>query len=188
MPRIPLTKQPRAFLDTETTGLNPMQHEIIEIAIVLEHQDGRVEEWCSKIKPVRLDRAEPKALEINGYAAHPELWENAPTFEEVLVTVLAKLDNAMLVGHNVSFDHSFVQEAIYRAGSKVRMGYHKVDTVGLAYAHLVPLGLESLSLDAIRTFLGWSKDGAHTALVDARDCRRLYHHILSRVQTQTPPA
>lgn len=47
----------------------------------------------------------------------------------------------------------------------------------LAYEHLVPKGLGSLSLDRIRGFLGWSHDGAHTAMVDTRDCRRLFHEL-----------
>lgn len=190
MARTPLKDRPRAYIDTETTGLDPRLHEVIEVAVILERPDGSLEEWCTKVKPTRLETADAYALRVNGYEAHPELWADAPTFPEIVNLLAAKLNDAILVGHNVGFDLDFLQEGIIRAGSKVKLPYHKVDTVTLAYTDLVPHGLTALSLDTIREFLGWSKDGAHTALVDARDCRRLFRKITGRdeVQASTPPA
>jgi DNA polymerase-3 subunit epsilon len=174
----PLNERPLAFIDTETTGLVAAVHEIIEVAIIREMPDGTLEEWAVKVKPQNLEVAEPIALRINGYNDHPELWADAPTFDEIAPIVAAKLEGCILVGHNVSFDLAFLNDALKRAGSKAKLPYHKIDTVTLAFEHLVPKGLTSLSLDNIRKFLGWSKDGAHTALVDARDCRTLYRHCL----------
>ena len=83
------------------------------------------------------------------------------------------LKDTVCYGHNVKFDTAFIQEMIFRTGSKFRMDYHSLDTVTLAHEHLVPSGLERLSLDSIRDFLGWQKDGGHAALFDALDARRL---------------
>jgi DNA polymerase-3 subunit epsilon len=175
MPRTPLNQRPLAFIDTETTGLDPVRNEVIEVAILREWPDGRTDEWCSKIKPVNIETAHPKALEVNGYT--PEAWEDAPTFETLAAELCERLDDCVLVGHNVSFDHAFLQEGLKKVGNTTRLPYHKIDTVTLVFEHLVPKGCTSMSLDRVREFLGWSKDGAHTALVDARDCRRLYKEL-----------
>ena len=56
------------FVDVETTGLDVFSgQEIIDIGIITEFADGRVERWESFIKPERLDLAHEKALKVNGY-------------------------------------------------------------------------------------------------------------------------
>lgn len=180
MPRTPLRDRNLAFVDCETTGLDPRTQEVIEVAVILEKPNGTIEEWCTKVRPGRLETADAYALKVNGYEAHPELWTSAPTFAEIVPELIRRLDDTILVGHNVGFDLDFLQEGLIRAGSKMKLPYHKVDTVTLAYVNLVPKGLTSLSLDSIREFLGWPKDGAHTALVDARDCRRLFREVTGR--------
>ena len=171
----PLSQRPLAFIDTETTGLDASVHEVIEVAVVKEHPDGRVEKWQSLIRPKDLEAAHPRALAMNGYNDAPERWDNAPYIEHVAGEIAERLKGCVIVGHNVGFDMDFLQSNFDREGLKFRLPYHKVDTVTLAYEHLVPTGLESLSLDKIRAFLKWDTEGAHTALKDAEDARRLYH-------------
>lgn len=180
MPPLPLRDRPLAFIDTETTGLQALAHEVIDIAIIREWPDGRLDEWSTKVWPTSIEVAEPIALQVNGYT--PEAWADAPTFAEVQHEVVGRLQDCILVGHNVSFDLDFLTDALRRCGNRAKLPYHKIDTVTLAYEHLVPRGLTSLSLDSIRKFYGWSKDGAHTALVDARDARRVYRELV-----RTPP-
>ena len=192
---IPVGQRPLAYIDTETTGLLADKHEIVSIAIVFDTDVARAHGiqgltfpdgedygyFYTLIKPQHLEVAEPKALEINGYAAHPELWDDAPIFDAVAGQVVRLLNGAIPIGHNIKFDTGFVQEAIQRAGIKARIDYHAVDTCTLAWATLVPDGLERLSLDSIRDFLGWDKEGAHTALQDALDARRLYKLTVDRI-------
>ena len=171
----PLSQRPLAFIDTETTGLDASVHEVIEVAIIKEHPDGRVYRWETLIRPKSIEAAHPRALEVNGYADAPERWDTAPYFEDVAEEIAQRLRGCVLVGHNVGFDLGFLQADLQKAGLKLGLPYHKVDTVTLAHEHLVPCGLESLSLDKIRKFLQWDSEGAHTAMKDAEDARRLYH-------------
>jgi len=180
VPFPPLKDRPLAFVDVETTGLDPVEHEILEIAIIRESPGGELSEWATKVKPVRLETAQPRALEINGFAKHPELWDDAPTFADIADQVADRLDGCVIVGHNVSFDHGFIKAALQRVGSKARLPYHKIDTVTLVFEHLVPRGCGSLSLDRVREFLGWSLEDAHTALKDTHDCRRLWYELTGR--------
>lgn len=175
----------RLWVDTETTGLIPRKHEIIEIAIltetVLPGGGGTItESWSTKIRPARIEEAEPKALEVNGYRA--EEWAGAPTFDEVAADIAKRLASSTVIcGHNVSFDIGFIEGAFDRLGQKVRMPYHKVDTVTLGYVvwNADPENPgPGLSLDKLRRLLGISLSGSHTALKDAEDARIVYYEAL----------
>jgi len=186
-----LSDRPLVFVDVETTGLDPNKHEVIEIAVVfdgsvfesdalwaahLRYIEPNLAVWHTRIRPVRIQDADPRALEVNRY--QPQDWADAPTAAEVIRVVESLLTkagaNPVIAGHNVSFDRSFLDAMLQEAGSSLRVSYHVVDTVTLCYAHLVPMGLESLSLDAVRRFLGIPTEGSHAALKDALDARTVY--------------
>ena len=183
---IPVGQRPLAFIDTETTGLDARVHEVIDVAVVF---DADVAErlripylirpvnqnyayYSTRIKPEHLERAEPRALEINGYTTAE--WVGAASVIEAVKVLQVILKDVVCCGHNVGFDTDFIQQTIRSTGSTFRMDYHKIDTIALVYEHLVPVGLERMSLDAVRDFLGWPKEGGHRALRDALDARRLY--------------
>lgn len=190
-----LSERPLAFIDTETTGLDPSKHEVIDVAVVfdddvfrrvgapwamqLRREEPDVAVWHTRIRPERIEDAEPKALEVNGYRA--DLWADAPTAAEVAHTIANLLTRAgadpVIVGHNVSFDRDFLNALLRRSGSKAQVSYHAVDTVALCYEHLVPCGLESLSLDNVRRFMGIPTAGGHAALKDALDAREVYRRL-----------
>lgn len=182
MTSIPLTEKPLAFIDCETTGLDPVAHEIIEIAIIKEWPDGRIHEWHTKVRPQVLRAAEPIALRVNGFADDPDQWDGAPEFADVAPLIAARLDGCLIIGHNVAFDLGFLKEALKKAGSKARIPHRKLDTYTLAYEHLAHKGLNSLSLDSVCTFLGISNEGNHTALVDARRCREVWHTLTAKAE------
>lgn len=168
------------FLDTETTGLDPQKAEVIEVAVIRREADGTESRFHTLIKPERIEDAHPKALEVNGYADDPSRWDDAPTMVEVGDQIADMTKNSVICGHNIGFDEAMISANFKRAGVKRRIPYHKIDTVTLAWEHLVPLGLERMSMDRIREFLGWSKEGAHTAMKDAEDAQSLYD-LLCRI-------
>jgi len=167
--------KPLAFVDVETTGLDPNVAEIIEIAVIRENTDGTIQKLHYLIKPQSLNLADPHALEINGFAADPKRWDSAPLLSDVGDSIVDILIGCILVGHNVSFDEAMIKANLTRAGIDIsRVPYHKIDTVTLVLEWLFPLGLRSASLDRVREFLRWSKEGAHTAEKDVEDTRRLF--------------
>lgn len=175
MPRLPIGERPLAFIDTETTGLDPSIHEIIEFAIIREDTEGFVEEWSTQIRPTHIETADPEALRINGY--NTEAWAHAPTFDLAAEFISRMLDGCVLVGHNIAFDALFLTEEFKRTDIEFWRPKHKIDTVTLVYEHLIPCGLQGIALDKVRAFLGLSLTGSHTALQDARDCRLIYHKL-----------
>jgi len=172
----------RLYVDTETTGLDPLTHEIIEIAMVLEEvpEDplaiGKiVDQWETKIRPLRIEDASPMALQVNGYT--PEAWEGAPTFAEVSQKIAQWIRRAAcIVGHNPKFDTAFLQAEFDRIGIEPGIPYHTIDTVGLAYvAWKWTGGGPALKLDRIRDFLGIEVAPSHSAMKDVMDCRRVLY-------------
>lgn len=162
-------------MDTETTGLIPGTHEVIEIAITkVSPVTGVREVFHTLVRPEHIENAEEKALACNGYAKDPENWKFAPTIKEVAPNLLVFLEGAVIVGHNVTYDVAMINGVLLNAGIFEKIPHHKIDTVTLCFEHLVPMGLSSLRMDAVRDFLGWSKVGAHRAMKDVEDLERLY--------------
>lgn len=171
----PLREQPLAFLDIETTGLDSTHHEIIEVSIRSVEGHRHHASWTSRVAPKHIERASPKALEINGY--NQADWEGAPTIKEVVPLIRERLRGHVLCGHNIKFDVGFIRQA-YNEHSDRGMGFHHtIDTVTLAYVHLVPLGLDSLSLHNVCAFLGISNEGEHTAAADVDRCYKVYQKL-----------
>ncbi|MBP6912721.1 MAG: hypothetical protein KBB86_02185 [Candidatus Pacebacteria bacterium] len=85
-----MKKHRLAFIDVETTGLNPDKHELIQIGIVLADQTWEgdkvtlkhVDEIELKIKPERISDADPQALRVNGYT--PAEWIFAYSLPEAM--------------------------------------------------------------------------------------------------------
>ncbi|MDP3958041.1 MAG: 3'-5' exonuclease [bacterium] len=175
-----------AFIDTETTGLNPEWHELIEIGGVLARQIPRkgkgpelevVEEFEMKVKPVHVETADPIALEIVGYDEAD--WTSAVDLKQALIVLAEKTEGCIMVGHNVAFDHSFIEKAYEENGMKNTMHYHKLDTISLAYAKLYDkMEIEKFSLRSLCEYFGIENKRAHTALSDARATFELYKKLL----------
>jgi len=159
------------FVDTETTGLRPEYHEIIEIYIIKEDPKGKViGEWHYRVMPEYLDRAEPKALEMNKFTV--KKWKDARPFTSIAEEVKDIVQGCIWIGHNPQFDYDFLQDALFRAGIPgIRCSL--IDTKVLAHEHLLELG--STSFDNIRSYLGWKTDEAHTAKFDTVQLRKFYY-------------
>jgi DNA polymerase-3 subunit epsilon len=169
-----------AFVDVETTGLDPDVHEIIQVAILVESQTTNqvVMGFETKVKPQNLEVADPKALELNGYQNHPEWWDSAPVMNEELAAVIASyLKNAIMVGQNVGFDKGFLQKALKKYDMWDWIGHHTVDTASMAIEHLGPLGVSSVSLKNTCKVLGIPNENEHDAMADVRRCRAVYHKL-----------
>jgi len=176
--RTPTARKPLAFVDTEFTGFDLELHEVIEVAIIRVDYDGTITMWETRIKPQQIENADQEAIEINGYKANPELWDDAPLFEVVAPKILDLLAGAIIVGHNPKMDQAFLQAGLTRRQFEGKIPYHTIDTVTLAYEHLVPCGLDGLSLSRIREFLGIDKTGQHTAMKDAEDAMYVYKTLV----------
>jgi DNA polymerase-3 subunit epsilon len=155
-----------AFVDTETTGTDHDLHEIIELAVLVTDLQLRPIEpaFTVRITPEYIERAEPKALECNGYK--PEGWDGT-THELAFAAAAPLMENAMLAGHNVQFDIRFLQASFKRANIPFpKVDYRHLDTMSLAFPLLAEGRTTALNLSAICDELGIPRPEPHHALDD----------------------
>ena len=152
------------YLDTETTGLDPHQHQVWEIAWAVE--GGPV-----NVIQVRhsLSNADPVALKMNGYL---DRWvcEEASVSEQRLRD---RLRGATLVCSNPSFDEAFLRERWREAP----WHHRKIDIATYA---MPALGLDRpAGLAAIAERLG-VRAPDHTAKGDVLTLRACYIELAAR--------
>ena len=155
-----LLQYPIAIVDLETTGLKPLQDRVIEVGICLLDEGRLVEEWSSLVNPgVPIS---PFIQQHTGISN--AMVRQAPSFEEILEEVLARVDGRVLVAHNAPFDYGFLRHEFHRCGITFSAG--TLCTVRLSRA-LCPREKRH-GLDALIQRFGLSCAARHRALDDAR--------------------
>lgn len=188
-----------AFLDCETTGLEPTRHEIWELAFIIrsdEASDGETHEYQL---PVDLTAADPNGLRVGRfyerrdrivgergegsvgslclYRSHTGDWISTSE-AHIAHEVAVSLDGAHLVGAVPSFDASFLTPWLRRHGHAACWHYHLVDVEVLAAAHVgaqPPWNSVELSR---RVGVDPDEFDRHTALGDAKWAEALYDAVL----------
>ena len=118
-----------AFVDLETTGLDPSRHDIIEIGIV--RVDARtlevLDEYEALVAPERSERR--SSTRWRSTASRRRRREHALPLREALLEVAPLLEGALVAGHNVGFDWAFLEAGFRRAGLALpNVDYHRLDT------------------------------------------------------------
>lgn len=171
--------RPLAFLDIETTGLDPTRDEIIEVAAMrVDPISLSVEAWFhTKIAPSPDVLVDPRAAELNGFRA--EDWPDAPKLENVLPLLARFLEGCLIVGHNPAFDWAFLSAAFRRLGMRrPNVGHHLLDTASLAWP-LLRLGfIRSLALRDVCDHYRISNEGEHHALCDVVRTYQVFLRLL----------
>ncbi|MFZ2205266.1 MAG: 3'-5' exonuclease [Minisyncoccia bacterium] len=175
-----MKKHNLAFIDIETTGLNLMQHEIIEIGcIVVSPTFEILEEFALKIKPIHIETADPVSLKIVHY--DEEKWEEAITLKEAIKILADKTEDSTMIGHNISFDAAFLDKAFFETKTKKKFfHFHLLDTISIAYAKLHDReDIEKLSLHELCAYFDIKNEHEHSALSDIRATLELYKKLMS---------
>ena len=168
------------WIDTETTGLDPFKHGIVELGAII---DGRPVKHFNRICDPGDVVYDPKALEVNGISL--EEIKSRPSIEEMLREFDQHVwDRAIIAGHNVAgFDIPFLKEAYRRAGLKWRFHYHCVDPMVLANVlkHWGLLDTRSLSLGGLAEHFGIDPGNAHRALDDIKTTKAIMEAMHERI-------
>jgi DNA polymerase III epsilon subunit family exonuclease len=169
---------PLAFLDTETTGASAdFGHRVIELGIVRVERGQKVAEYQQLIDPQRRISAGVTALT----GISQQMVEGQPTFAQQLPAAMQLLQGAVVLGHNVRFDLSFLRKEFRRSGTDITQSLGDVpvmDTVRIARRRF---GRGGNGLQALAPRLGIQPVVAHRALADAQTTHLVFERLMEPV-------
>lgn len=191
-----MTDHPVAFVDTETTGLDPARHPVWEVAVITPDDVEHL--WQVKWSRAVLDNAEPIALEINGFEQRYDKGTcDILSPRESAERFAGLVDGLHLAGAIVSFDEERLRRLhdlhLGRPEGKYPWSYHVIDVEALAIGFLRGYDVGQLvgsgpnavvppwKSDELTEALGVempADDVRHTALADARWAKAIYERVM----------
>ena len=196
MPNAKLCERFRGFypvvIDIETSGFDPNQNAILEIAAITLKMDEKGflapdETLQFNVKPFENAILEPTALAFNGIDPDNPLRDAVD--EKVALEAIFKLvrngikandcTRAVIVAHNAHFDHSFLMAASERAGIK-RNPFHPFATFDTASLSGLVFGQTVLAKACEAAEMPFDHKQAHSALYDTEKTAILFCEIVNR--------
>jgi DNA polymerase-3 subunit epsilon len=170
----PLDQVTFCIVDLETTGASPAGCAITEVGAVKVRGGECLGTFQTLVNPGTA--IPPEIVVLTGITEAMVL--PAPPIEEVLPTFLEFAGDAVLVGHNVRFDLTFLRAAA-AAGSYPALTNRFVDTCALA-RRLVRDEVPDCRLATLASRLRLAHRPTHRALADALATADLLHALLER--------
>lgn len=165
------------LFDIETTGLDSMFDEIIEIGAIKVDNFNVVDEFHSLIKP----KEEIDEFIINLTGITNETVENAPSIDKVLPIFINFIGDRILIGHNVNFDINFIYDEMINLGfGEVNNNY--VDTMRLSRFLLPELGHHRLK--DLAKYYKVDIEESHRALKDVQITNEIYLKLFTEMNNK----
>ncbi|AIZ63915.1 DNA polymerase III subunit epsilon [Hymenobacter sp. DG25B] len=165
-----------AIIDLETTGGQPAQDRITEIAIFIHDGEKVVDQFDTLLNPGR-----PIPFFISQLTGiTDDMVRDAPKFHEVARKVVEMTEGCVFVAHNVRFDYSFMKKEFADLG--FNYSRKTLCTVRLSRS-LIP-GQPSYSLGKLCQNIGIPLNGRHRAAGDAAATAILFDRLLKITQQE----
>ncbi|MFA5054728.1 MAG: helicase C-terminal domain-containing protein [Dehalococcoidia bacterium] len=161
-------------LDLETTGLDPVNDEIIEIGAVKFDRNGVIDTYQSMAKP---SRPVPYRIQILTGITDRDLVK-APKLPVALNELVDFLGNATIIGQNIGFDLAFLAEQDVAPRGEV---YDVFEMATIVMPALTDYRLATLAAE-----LGVSSVQYHRALHDATAAKDVFLALLDKLRSLDP--
>jgi len=169
-----------AIIDIETTGGQPSQDRITEIAIFIHDGQQIVDQYNTLINP---ERPIPYFItQLTGIT--DAMVQDAPKFHEVARDIVKFTEDKIFVAHNVRFDYSFLKKEFADLGYTYQR--KTLCTVRLSRS-LMP-GLPSYSLGKLCKSINIDLKLRHRAIGDAEATAELFDRLLKINQKELTPS
>lgn len=159
-----INQQTFIVFDTETTGLDPIENEIIEIGAIKVSNGQIVDEFNQLIKPKYGLNAE--AMAVNNITGN--MLKDMPPMKEVLPRFFAFIGDSLLVAHNAEFDIRFLLVDTMNYYDPPYAKYHCVDTLKIAKNLWKKESVDNYKLETLLQFIDYEPNEKHRALEDAK--------------------
>lgn len=152
-------EKPLVFFDLETTGLDKINDQVIEIGITIVNTDGTCENISQFINPGKS--IPENIVQLTGIT--DEMVAGAPSFKEFSKELYDYLIKGDLAGFNIKgFDIPFLCEKFSNLGLVFPLPDQKIIDVSVIYKKFFPRDLTA----AVKDYLGVEMEGAHRAVND----------------------
>lgn len=170
----PLTAARLVCIDTETTGRDPENDRIVEVAAVLWENGEVIDRKAWLVNPgIPIPK---EAFDVHGIG--DEQVKDAPPFAVVLGELIEFVAGAIPVAYNAEYDRKMLTAEIARLGVSIakpppcfRKGVEWIDP--LVWARELQRSERSRSLSEVCERLGIPLDNAHRAVHDAEATLRV---------------
>lgn len=157
-------------VDVETTGLNPVNDRLIEVAAIKVIDFEVVQVFTTLINP---------GIKIPGMITGitgitDQMVRGAPQIKDVIHEMIEFCAGNVLLGHNLRFDYGFIKQNCMN--HKLEFEAHGLDTLKMA-RKLLP-DIERRNLDYLCSVLKIKDENHHRAQNDAMAASSLYTHFL----------
>ncbi len=160
-----------AFLDVETTGLDPVSGDkICEIAVVKTVGGQIADEFVTIVNPGRT--IPERAVSIHGITE--AMVRGAPLFRDIAKDLLSFIDDAVIVAHNARFDLEFLKTELGNLNLSLPNS-DVIDTLAIARRYY---NFPSNSLGDIANYVGVIVDKQHRALADVMTTKDIFEFFL----------
>lgn len=161
-------------IDTETTGLNPIKDEIIEVAAIKYTKDNQPELYNSFVSP---HKDVPHYIE---YLTHitPAQLSNAPSVKKVLSELKTFIGDAVVVGQNTKFDLDFINTKLIEQNELPLLNqWWDTSELGRIYLPFV----SNHKLTTMCDEFGINLSDAHRAINDATATAELFFKMIDYI-------
>lgn len=156
-------------LDLETSGLNPVTDEIIEIGLLKVKHNEICEKYTSLLKV--STKLKPVIVQLTGIN-DDLLKKEGKNITEVLPIVRDFIGDDIIVGHNISFDISFIDTNLHKQGLDV-LNNITLDTMEM-YTKILNGKNASRKLIDIAKNYGVAVEQIHRGLSDCEIIKNVY--------------
>jgi DNA polymerase III epsilon subunit family exonuclease len=170
----PLSQVTFVVIDVETTGGSPATASLTEVAAARYRGGELLGTYQTFVDPD--ERIPPFITALTGIS--DAMVADAPRVGEMLPSLLEFIGGAVLVGHNLAFDLSFLDYALVSTG-RDRLANATVDTLALA-RRLVRDMVPNCRLGTLAVGLRLPHQPSHRALTDVLATGDLLHDLLER--------
>ena len=179
------------YIDTETTSLDTVKGDIIQLAFIIEIDKVVKEQHNFFMQPFNYNTIEQSALDVNRMTvAKLKTFESPRAVYFKLTKVFDKYidkynkkDKFSPAGYNVSFDRGFLNQFFLKNGNKFfgsYVDYHLLDPASLLalleYKGLI--SLESYKLENVCEYFGIPIK-SHDAMEDINATRKLIQKLMT---------
>lgn len=161
-------------VDIETTGLSPKDDEILEIGAIKVDEYGEISTFSTLIK---VDFPIPEFITQLTGIHDGMVMDKGIDIKDALEEFDRFIGDAILIGHNVNFDISFLNDK-YQKQLYKSLTNDYIDTLRLS-RRLLP-GLPNYKLSTVVQYLQIEYSGHHRALADVKMTLEVYESLKRR--------